>query len=212
MHASSDQEFIEDSVAASRKLFRFKDVIQQSTGYEVIPAKEEYVPIVAEIKRTLKMDWKNLNERVRSRFTGRSNELGNFLDAELLKVLNSIPHFRASRPATSSGNQQAAGYPDILLLAHGKPLYIETKIYQPKTKTSTLRTFYFKPTEKENIKVNQSCPHILIGFEVKSLGKNNRSPFVVNDFTIVDLYDLKVNFKPEFNANNPMIYRDCSLL
>ena len=209
---ADEKEFIEDSVEASQKLFRFKEVIKESTGYEVLPINESYATIVDEIKQTLAANLIKLSDRVKSHYTGRSNELGNFLDAELMKIINTIPHFMARRPATASGREQSAGYPDLILNAHGKTLYLETKIYQPKTKTSTLRTFYFKPTEKENIKVNHSCPHILIGFEVESLGKNNRSPFMVKDFEIVDLFDLKVNFKPEFNANNPMIYDDCHSL
>jgi len=212
MHVADDKEFIEDSVEASKKLFHFKDVIRQSTGFEVLAVQGEYGLIVTEIKRTLEASLKKLSDRVKSHYTGRSNELGNFLDTELMRILNTIPHCSARRPETASGREQSAGYPDLILSAHGKTLYIETKIYQAKTKTSTLRTFYFKPTERENIKVNHSCPHILVGFEVESLGKNNRSPFIISDFEIVDLFDLKVNFKPEFNANNPMIYDDCSQL
>jgi len=138
--------------------------------------------------------------------------LGNYIDGQLMGLIQSIRGFKASRPHISSGKRQSSGYPDIVVEFNNKTIYAETKTYQEKTKESTLRTFYFKPTEKEKFKVNRSCPHILIGFEVESKGEKNRSPFIVKGFRIVDLYSLKVNFKPEFNANNPMIYKDCKTI
>jgi hypothetical protein len=47
----------------------------------------------------------------------------------------------------------------------------------------------------------------LVGFVVESLGDNNRSPFIITNYEIVDIYDLEVNFKAEFNASNKDLYQ-----
>ncbi|VVB75775.1 Type-2 restriction enzyme MjaV [Candidatus Tiddalikarchaeum anstoanum] len=212
MHTADTKEFIEDSIESSKKLFNFKDIIKEWSGFDVKQADREYKPIIDKIINALKSNLKTLSNTVERKYKGRSNELGNFLDNELIKIINTIKNYNADRPQTSKGGKQSSGYPDIELKAEGKTIYIETKSYQPKTKTSTLRTFYFKPSEEKNVKITESCPHILIGFEVISKGEENKSPFIVKDFTIIDLFDLKVNFKPEFNASNPMMYNNCRKL
>jgi hypothetical protein len=146
-----------------------------------------------------------MSEDVRENYNGRANELGNFLEPLLRDQINRIKDFQASTPFTRHGRKQAAGYPDIVVRANGRTLYIDCKIFQKKTAESSLRAFYFKPSE--NNKITESCPHVLVGFEVEAIGGGNKSPFVIKDFKIVNLYDLEVNFKPEFNANNPMIYK-----
>ena len=107
-------------------------------------------------------------------------------------------------PRTAEGRAQAVGYPDGVLVAGNHVLYFDVKIYQAKTKDTTLRSFYFQPTNQS--KIHHDAPHFLIGFEVESLGGNNRSPFRIVDYSIVDIYDMNVSFKAEFNTNNKNIY------
>ena len=93
---------------------------------------------------------------------------------------------------------------DGVIFSEGNVLYFDVKIYQDKTKDTTLRSFYYQPTNQS--KIHHDAPHFLIGFEVLSLGGSNRSPFRIVDYNIVDVYDMNVNFKAEFNTNNRNIY------
>lgn len=186
----------------------FRDVIKSSCGFNIIKVDRVYLEAVKKIKESLKADLNSISNTVEKNYKGRANELSNYIENVIkTHINNKLKGFVASIPAIGK-SKQSAGYPDLIVeFDKKKYIYIEAKTYQIKTIKSKLRTFYFKPSEKN--KITESCPHILIGFEVESLGGNNRSPFKVNNFKIIDLYDLRVTLKPEFNANNPMIYQNC---
>jgi len=205
MKTSDLTSFIKNAMAIGSRTVYFRDVIKIATGHEILELEGEYLQMAQKIKATLRNNLGQISEDVKKNYTGRANELGNFLEPLVRDYINRVSDFHAATPFTSGGRRQAAGYPDITVKGEGKTLYVDCKIFQRKTKESSLRAFYFKPSERN--KITESCPHVLIGFEVEAIGGGNKSPFVVNDFKIVDLYDLQVNFKPEFNANNPMIYR-----
>ena len=156
----------------------------------------------------MKTDLNSISKSVERNYQGRANELSNYLEGVIkIHINNNLKGFVASIPKAGK-NKQSTGYPDLIVeFERGKYIYIEVKIYQNKAINSSFRTFYFKPSKQD--KIMESCPHILIGFEVESLGKNNTAPFRINNVKIMDLYDLKVNLKPEFNASNPMIYKSC---
>lgn len=194
------QDFIKRLMKGARDVY-FRDVIEVSTGQKVLEVDGKYLEIVSKIKGFLNSKLKEISAFIERNYEGRSNELGNFVEGVLVEYLGMIKGFSIKR---------TVGYPDIDLDANGEHIYIECKTYQAKTINSSLRTFYFKVSDKRGIK--HTCPHILIGFEVKSLGGENKSPFVVKGFRIVDLYELKVDLKPEFNASNPMIYNKCKNL
>jgi hypothetical protein len=195
--AKDFKEFIQRLKIGALDVY-YRDVIKATTGCEVIEVNDDYNEIIKSIKNILKNNLKEISNSIKLNYIGRANELGNSLEGILADYINRINGFVTKR---------SVGYPDIILNANGKYIYIECKIYQEKTIDSSLRSFYLKVSKSSKIK--HSCPHILIGFEVESLSGENKSPFILKDFKIVDLYNLKVNLKPEFNASNPMIYRDC---
>ena len=199
--------FMKRLIRGAKNMF-FRTVIKSSSGYDIIKLEGDYLKAAKIIKNTIEKSFLSINMSVKKNCRGRTNELSNYLEGVLKNVINhKIKGFEATIP--KAGNKKrSAGYPDLLIkFDHDKFIYVEVKIYQKKTLNSSLRTFYFKPSEQD--KIMRSCPHILIGFEVESLGEDNRSPFNVNSFKIIDLYDLKVTLKPEFNASNPMIYKYC---
>ncbi len=189
----------------------FRDVIKSSSGFNLLKVDGVYLEAVQKIKESLKADLKSISQSVEKNYKGRANELSNYLEGVLkTHINNKLKGFVASIPKAGK-SKRSAGYPDLIVgFDKGKYIYIEVKTYQKKTINSSLRTFYFKPSKQD--KIMESCPHILIGFEVESLGENNRSPFKINNFKIMDLYNLRVTLKPEFNANNPIIYRNCQEL
>lgn len=182
----------------------FRDVIKASSGQDVLEVKNEHLAAVKNIYQTINGSLQSISNNVQNNYVGRANELSNYLEKVIKDLINKLPGFNATIPTVGT-KKQTAGYPDLIVEFNGKYIYIEIKTYQKKTLHSSLRSFYFEPSTKN--KISHSCPHILIGFEVESLGQENRSPFMVKAFKIITLYDLKVDLKPEFNTNNPGIYK-----
>ena len=183
----------------------FRDVILAATDHQILPFDDSTRAIVKEVDSWICANFANLSKQIQFEYEGRPNELGNYLERILMISLErDLPTITCEMPRTAEGRAQAVGYPDGVLVAGNHVLYFDVKIYQAKTKDTTLRSFYFQPTNQS--KIHHDAPHFLIGFEVESLGGNNRSPFRIVDYSIVDIYDMNVSFKAEFNTNNKNIY------
>ena len=191
--------------SAVPKNLPFRDVIRAATGHQIIPFDDAARAVVKEVDEWIDANLLSLSNQVESEYIGRSNELGNYLERILMNKLQmALPTIRCEMPRTAAGHAQAVGYPDGVIFSGDNVLYFDVKIYQAKTKDTTLRSFYYQPTNQS--KIHHDAPHFLIGFEVESLGGSNRSPFRIVDYNIVDIYDMNVNFKAEFNTNNRNIY------
>ena len=160
--------------------------------------------LVREIDDWVDGNLARLSQLVETNYVGRPNELGNYLEAELIELIDRECPLECRRPTTAKGTAQTVGYPDAIVKQKDIILYCEVKTYQEKTKETTLRTFYYQPTNQS--KIQQDAPHFLIGFQTESINVNNRSPFKVVDYAIRDVYNLQVQFKAEFNANNRTLY------
>lgn len=183
----------------------FRDVIRAATGYHIIPFNEKSREQIRLISNWIENNLQHLSDYVETEYEGRSNELGNFVEAWLIDALDNQLTLSCKRPRTGKGHAQAVGYPDGIICSEEVVIYFDIKIYQEKTKDTTLRSFYYQPTNQS--KIHHDAPHFLIGFEVESLGGSNRSPFKVIDFTLVDVHDMMVLFKAEFNTSNRFIYQ-----
>ena len=184
----------------------FRDVINAATGYKIIPFDDNSNRILEEIKSWLDVNLNDLSNLIEMDYVGRPNELGNYLERVLMARLDESLNFSVDMPRTEQGHKQAVGYPDGIIVDQRRNVvaYFDVKIFQEKTRKSTLRSFYYQPTNQS--KISHDAPHFLVGFVVDSLGDNNRSPFIIKDYEIVDIYDLEVNFKAEFNASNKDLY------
>ncbi|PIT84885.1 hypothetical protein COU37_01345 [Candidatus Micrarchaeota archaeon CG10_big_fil_rev_8_21_14_0_10_45_29] len=182
----------------------FRDAIKAATGFEIVNVDGSLKPKLMLIKKRLKSNLKRISAHVKTKYKGRANELSNYMEKVVAQEINAMSEFKAISPKTGKGKAQSAGYPDLFVETGGQFFYLEVKTFQLKTKDSTLRTFYYKPSEVS--KITRSCSHLLVGFEVESKGGDNRSPFIIHNVKILNLYDLKVSLKPEFNANNIDIY------
>ena len=185
----------------------FRDVINAATGYKIIPFDDNSNQILEEIRSWLDGNLSELSNLIEMDYVGRPNELGNYLERVLMARLDESLNFSVEMPRTEQGHKQAVGYPDGIIVDQRRDLvaYFDVKIFQEKTRKSTLRSFYYQPTNQS--KISHDAPHFLVGFVVDSLGDNNRSPFIIKDYEIVDIYDLEVNFKAEFNASNKDLYQ-----
>jgi hypothetical protein len=182
----------------------FREVINVATGHKVEAFDSASLKVISIIDNWLSNNLEPLSSLVQKKFIGRANELGNMVENELRKSLSSIPNLRCEKPLMSSGKTQSTGYPDCLIEMNGIRIYADIKTFQSKTSDSVLRSFFYQPTNKNKIQFD--APHCIIGFETESMGGDNKSPFKLINYKIVDLYELKVNFKAEFNAGNLEIY------
>lgn len=186
------------------KTLFFRDVIKAATGHQILRFDNESLKVVKLIDDWINVNLSTLSDTIYAGFEGRANELGNRVEEEVRKGLNQIPKLKCDRPVLSTGKKQSAGYPDFLIELNSVKVYVDVKTYKSLGKKSTFRSFYYQPTNKS--KIHYDAPHCIIGFETQSIGGDNKSPFKLIGYKIIDLYDLDVIFKAEFNVGNNKIY------
>jgi hypothetical protein len=135
----------------------------------------------------------------------RPNEVGN--DIELF-VKESLIRFgyRAETPMTLNGKRKATGYPDVEFQDEFNSWnYIECKTYNIDNIDSSMRSFYLSPSK--DFKVSKDARHFCLSFEIfveKSIG--NKHLYKIKNWKILDLAQLKLDVKYEFNADNKRLY------
>lgn len=182
----------------------FRDVIKAATDHSILKFDDSSLFILKQIDNYIKNNFNFLSNTIEKNYDGRINEVGNYIETLLKSQINTIEKIKCSTATLADGSAQSSGYPDYLIQSSGITIYADVKAFQAKTLESSLRSFYYQPTNQ--IKIHKDAPHCLIGFEVKSISGENKSPFKLAGYKIIDLYELKVNFKAEFNANNIQVY------
>jgi hypothetical protein len=190
----------------------FPDVVAATCGKKVIPMDAQNATAAAILKHVQTMAavvMKQLNA-ADSPVKGlrRINEASRYFEDLLVKQLTNET-FRCQFPKNVQGDGQRSGYPDLELihLPTGTVTYIDPKLYEETSRTSTLRTFYFEPKGKTN-KITQDAHHLLLGFAHD--GKDGAWSFT--SVSIVDISKLKVRLKAEFDASNKEVYQPENLL
>ena len=127
------------------------------------------------------------------------NAAGNALDAD-----DTVAGHVVGRAIDGADSRQRSGYPDLRLIeqASGSVFYLDPKLVEEGSESSTLRTFYFEP-KNETLKITDDAVHLLIGIEHD--GKAGAWTFT--GWRLVDLSTLKVRLKAEFQASNAQLYR-----
>lgn len=142
----------------------------------------------------------------------RPNEVGNDIETYIMTALKTVG-LAAMRPLSAGGRGQGVGYPDILIEdAGGRPTYVEAKIYSAKTAESSMRSFYLSPSE--NFKVSKDARHILMAFEMvmERVPASDLYSFTAVAFKLVDLHDLEIDVKYEFQSDNRRLYAKSAML
>lgn len=136
----------------------------------------------------------------------RINEVSKYFEEAMRDELNALAGFECDYPKTAAGRSQRSGYPDLRLvdIKSGRVAYLDPKLFQAKSRNSSLRTFYFTPKVETN-KILEDAHHLLIGFshEGKVAGI-----WKFTGWELVDLSGFKVQLKAEFQGSNRDIYRD----
>lgn len=135
-------------------------------------------------------------------FTKRPNEAGNKIEPFVRTALAQTG-LDATTPTTPNGRAKAAGYPDIEI--KGTPAcYLECKTYNIANVETTMRAFYFSPSEQ--FKVTKDALHLLLAYQLEIATRNGATAFVPVHWRLITLHELKVDLKHEFNQSNKNMY------
>ncbi|MGI9242921.1 MAG: hypothetical protein ACR2RV_19135, partial [Verrucomicrobiales bacterium] len=101
------------------------------------------------------------------------------------------------------------GYPDLKIThtASGRIAYLDPKLFEAGSENSSFRSFYYEPKTETN-KVLEDAHHLLLGIEHD--GRDGEWQFT--GWHLVDLSELKVRLKPEFQASNRDLYGEEAVL
>ncbi len=135
----------------------------------------------------------------------RPNEVGN--DIELFVKKSLIKNdYTADTPETPQNKKKSTGYPDLEFIDEfNRHHYLECKTYNIANINTTQRSFYLSPSN--NFKITKDAHHFGISFEiyVESSIKNNHL-YKIKSWKILDLGQLNLSVKYEFNASNKNLY------
>lgn len=181
-------------VLQNKEKILFRDLVKRNTSHEVLRAPPELVERIRTYGRS----------HVGTLLTDcRINESGNKM--EECMILKNPDKFQRTR--TNENKIQLAGYPDLglhkvvpeekgTLPEYNISLeaYVEVKIYKAGSEENAMRAFYMSSFTK----ITKTCPHLLIGF--------SHDGEKITGFEVVDLHDIELNVKVEYNASNRDMY------
>jgi hypothetical protein len=187
----------------------FGDVILAATGKRVLPLNLTNAPdreLLAKISGALDRVLAELNQPDHAaQREKRINEVSAHFENSLRAALNRVPGLACEVPKTAAGKHQRAGYPDLRLAdqTSGRVLYLDVKLFESKSRNSTLRTFYYEPKRETN-KVLDDAHHLLVGF-----GHDGKvgGYWKFLGWDIVDLSRFKLRLKAEFQGSNHDLYQ-----
>jgi hypothetical protein len=187
----------------------FSEVIFDTTGKRVLPVdrkNETHQRVIRQIGGVLDKVIQRMNAAnspVQS--IERINEASSHFEDLLRELLNATPGLTCDFPRTTEGRIQRSGYPDLRIVdvASKQVFYLDPKLYAAGSRDSSFRAFYFEPKTATN-KVREDAVHLVVGFEHASR-KDGHWKFIRWD--LVDLSQLKVRLKAEFQGSNRDMYR-----
>ncbi len=180
----------------------FPVIVEATTGKRIIrinlKSKEDQKLIEIIKKGAQKVSKNSHNKEL---IGNRPNDISEPLEQLFVDVLKNEP-IKAKR-------LKQKGYPDIELKDEkGRVTYLEIKVSRVENmREGSPRNFYYKPSPKTKIK--DHARHLLLGFIIKETRSKH---WRILGWKLVDLAYLKVNFKPEFNADNKEIYKKEAIL
>lgn len=194
----------------SNRDFDFAVVAEAVSGKKVVPLSK--MKSGERVHRALSNVLSDVLERMNSEDSPvqglrRINEGSRFFEDGLLEGLDSVEGLKCEIPPTRAGKEQRSGYPDLKITdeASGEIYYLDPKLMEQGSESSTLRTFYFEP-KGDTLKINEDAAHLLVGIEHDGVDGS----WHFNGWRIVDLSGLKVRLKAEFQASNRDLYGNSS--
>ncbi len=191
----------------------FRDVIRAVTGRQVLRVDREKsadAAVISAVTAAIRESITEMNvETSPARQESRINEVSRHFEAALQRKIDELADFSCAVPKTASGKAQSSGYPDLRIVhaPSGRVAYLDPKLLNRESVTSSLRTFYYTPRTTTS-KVLDDAHHLLIGIEHD--GKVGQWQFT--GWKLVDLYDFRVRLKAEYQASNRDLYREGLIL
>ncbi len=212
---SADIQLIQQllSEQLDKRSFSFATVVYAATGKQVLPldqTQEAHLALFKAIKTVMKdVLLEHNQDSSPTRNLRRINEASRYFENSLISHLDALDDFSCAPPTLLSGKTNRSGYPDLRLvhIPSGTVAYLDPKLLEEGSLTSTLRTFYYSPKKRTN-KINDDAIHLLIGIEHD--GNDGRWKFT--HWNLVDLYKLKVRLKAEFQSSNSDVYSPDTLI
>lgn len=191
----------------------FAKIVQASSGKHIIPidpallADNELLNMLDEVMHTTLARFNQDNSPTSSE--KRINEVSKHFEDALRAGINASEGFLCTRPLTLAGKIQRSGYPDLCIVHQetGMITYLDPKLVSSKSLASSLRTFYFTPKSNTG-KIREDAHHLLIGIEHNAATSN----WKFTNWHLVDLSQLKIRLKIEFQASNKDLYQNKLLL
>lgn len=196
----------------SSRVFDFSVVSEAVAGKKILPVSQmkSRDRVIPEVVRAIDEVVEQMN-RDDSPLKGlrRINEGSRFFEDALLEKLDAVDGISCVFPATLEGKQQRSGYPDLRITDEetGEIYYLDPKLMEQGSVSSSFRTFYFEP-KKGTLKITDDAAHLLVGIEHD--GVNGNWTFLA--WHLVDLSGLKVRLKAEFQASNRELYTNSMIL
>jgi len=190
------------------RTFRFATVVESSSGKKVVPFQREnpyHAATSQQIKLAIKNTIKQLNQADSPvKKLRRINEASRYFEDLLLIEITKHPDFTCTIPKNAQGKIQRSGYPDLRIehTPSNTVFYLDPKLYEQKSRSSSLRTFYYEPRTR-TMKIQDNAIHLLLG--ISHDGKDGDWTFT--NWELVDLSTCKVRLKAEFQASNKDLYR-----
>ena len=195
----------------------FNLVVESISGKKVIPfnkAKREHAELLKNLIKTAKLACANINAKG-GILSARVNEVGNKVELPIKEALQGLGFKDADTPLNSKGRKQATGYPDIGFTFKSLYVYVECKTFNKKNVSTTQRSFYLSPTE--GFKVTRDAIHVVISIEMErekyvTLHGQSFGVYLARGWKIVQIENINVDVKREFNSDNKRMYASENIL
>ncbi|MBB5352819.1 hypothetical protein HNR46_003067 [Haloferula luteola] len=189
--------------------FRFGVVMEAASGKKVLPLRPGN-PVHDQVCDALRKALDHASEVLSQpdspvRGLRRINEASRYFENLLLETLDAQPELSVGIPPTTEGRHQRSGYPDLRIehLPSHTVFYLDPKLVEQGSWSSTLRTFYFEPTGG-TLKITEDAVHLLAG--IPHDGQDGSWTF--GKAKIIDLSTITLRLKPEFQASNADLYSE----
>ncbi|MBF0228917.1 MAG: hypothetical protein HQK63_04905 [Desulfamplus sp.] len=194
------------------KKLPFKLVIETISGNKVLKFdlhNEKNIRLIDDLKKVANFVGKKVNINGIER--PRPNEVGNDIEAIIKASLNEVG-YESDTPLAKSGKRKSTGYPDIEFKdTYNRLHYLECKTFNIENVDTTQRSFYLSPSD--DFKITTDAYHFAMCFEIyvdKKKDKNNI--YKCKSWKILNLENLELDVKYEFNSDNHRMYKSNLIL
>jgi len=137
----------------------------------------------------------------------RNNEVGVFAD----KIIPSFFEKNKDKLKIVKSFERLSlnGYPDEMITDnYGRTTYLEVKTTSRRDVGSP-RDFFFSPLKNSKKKIKSDGHHLLLCFDTF---EQKEKEFIVTGWCLIDMFNIKVSMKPEFNTDNLELYKKENIL